>query len=79
MEWLQFIEIIAIPAFVYVVYKINEINKELLAIQKDLNDFKIECAQKYATTEGVQRIENKIEDIRGMMITFLTKKGEKNA
>lgn len=79
MEWLQFIEIIAIPAFVYLVYKINEISKEILDLQKELNDFKIECAQKYATNESMQRIETKIEDIRGMMINFLTKKGESNA
>lgn len=79
MEWLQFIEIIAIPAFIYLVYKINEISKEILDLQKELNDFKIECAQKYATNESMQRIETKIEDIRGMMINFLTKKGESNA
>ena len=71
MEWLQFIQMILIPAFGWAVYRIS-------SIEKDLNQFKIECAEKYATTEGMQRIENKLEDIRGLVITLLTKKGENN-
>ena len=71
MEWLQFIQMILIPAFGWAVYRIS-------SIEKDLNQFKIECAEKYATTEGMQRIENKLEDIRGLVISLLTKKGENN-
>lgn len=71
MEWLQFIQMILIPAFGWAVYRIS-------SLEKDLNSFKIECAEKYATNESMQRIENKLEDIRGLVISLLTKKGENN-
>lgn len=42
MDWLQFLQIVCVPAFVWLVYKFGEMRKEL-------NDFKVQVAREYAT------------------------------
>ena len=38
MDWLQFLQIVCVPAFVWLVYKFGEIRKEL-------SDFKVQVAR----------------------------------
>lgn len=38
MDWLQFLQIVCVPAFVWLVYKFGEMRKEL-------NDFKVQVAR----------------------------------
>lgn len=74
MDWLQFLQIICVPAFGWLFYKIGE-------MRKDLNDFKVEVArdalaqaQKYALKEDISRIESKLDDIRNLVIEEIKKK-----
>lgn len=38
MEWLEFLQMVCVPAFVWLVYKVGELRKEL-------NDFKVQVAR----------------------------------
>lgn len=40
MDWLQFLQIVCVPAFIWLVYKFGEIRKEL-------SDFKVQVAREY--------------------------------
>ena len=50
MDWLQFLQIVCVPAFVWLVYKFGEIRKEL-------SDFKVQVAREYATQVHINRLE----------------------
>lgn len=60
MDWLQFLQIVCVPAFVWLVYKFGEIRKEL-------SDFKVQVAREYATQVHINRLELKIDDLREMI------------
>lgn len=60
MDWLQFLQIVCVPAFVWLVYKFGEIRKEL-------SDFKVQVAKEYATQVHINRLELKIDDLREMI------------
>ncbi len=60
MDWLQFLQMICIPAFVWLVYKFGEMRKEL-------SDFKVQVAREYATQVHINRLELKIDDLREMI------------
>lgn len=75
MEWIQFIEVILIPAFVWLVYRVG-------MFEKELSDFKLkvaEDAKDYATNDAILRMENKIDDLRNLIIEEFktTKKAKK--
>ena len=57
MDWLQFLQIVCVPAFVWLVHKYGE-------MRKDLNDFKVQVAKEYATQVHINRLELKIDDLR---------------
>ena len=48
------------PAFVWLVYKVGELRKEL-------NDFKVQVAREYATQVHINRLETKIDDLRQLI------------
>ena len=60
MDWLQFLQIVCVPAFVWLVYKFGEMRKEL-------NDFKVQVAKEYATQVNINRLEIKIDELREMI------------
>lgn len=60
MDWLQFLQIVCVPAFVWLVYKFGEMRKEL-------SDFKVQVAKEYATQVHINRLELKIDDLREMI------------
>ena len=71
MDWTEIIQVFCIPAFVYLFYKVN-------GIQHEVADFKVEVAKdskNYATTESIQRLEEKIDGLRDLIIDEL--KGKK--
>lgn len=57
MEWLEFLQMVCVPAFVWLVYKVGELRKEL-------NDFKVQVAREYATQVHINHLETKIDDLR---------------
>ena len=59
-DWLQFLQIVCVPAFVWLVYKFGEMRKEL-------NDFKVQVAKEYATQVNINRLELKIDELREMI------------
>lgn len=67
MDWLQFLQIICVPAFGWLFYKIGELRKEL-------NDFKVQAAREYVTHESIDRIESKLDDIRNLVIEEIKKR-----
>ena len=60
MDWLQFLQIVCVPAFVWLVHKYGE-------MRKDLNDFKVQVAKEYATQVHISRLELKIDDLRQLI------------
>lgn len=60
MDWLQFLQIVCVPAFVWLVYKYGEVRKEL-------NDFKVQVAKEYATQVNINRLELKIDELRQLI------------
>lgn len=54
------LQIVCVPAFVWLVYKFGEIRKEL-------SDFKVQVAREYATQVHINRLELKIDDLREMI------------
>lgn len=67
MDWVQIIQVFLVPAFVYLLYKVN-------AIQNEVAEFKVEVAKdskNYATTESIQRLEEKIDGLRDLIIDEL--------
>ena len=60
MEWLEFLQMVCVPAFVWLVYKVGELRKEL-------NDFKVQVAKECATQEHINRLELKIDDLRQLI------------
>lgn len=51
---------VCVPAFVWLVYKVGELRKEL-------NDFKVQVAREYATQVHINRLETKIDDLRQLI------------
>ena len=75
MDWLQFLQIVCIPAFGWLFFKLGETRKEL-------NDFRVEVAKEaknYATNEAILRVENKIDDLRNLIIEEIKKTGKRRA
>lgn len=73
MDWAEILQVFCVPAFVYIFYKVN-------TIQHDLEEFKVEVAKEsknYATTESIQRLEEKIDGLRDLIIDELKGKGRK--
>lgn len=69
MDWLQFLQVICVPAFGWLFFKLGETRKEL-------NEFKVEVAKEaknYATNEAILRVENKIDDLRNLIIEEIKK------
>ena len=60
MDWLEFLQIICVPAFVWLVYKVGN-------VQKELNDFKVQVAREYATQVHITRLETKIDELRQLI------------
>lgn len=60
MEWLEFLQVVCVPAFAWLVYKVGELRKEL-------NDFKVQVAREYATQVHINRLETKIDDLRQLI------------
>lgn len=75
MDWLQFLQIICVPAFGWLFFKLGETRKEL-------NEFKVEVAKEaknYATNEAILRVENKIDDLRNLIIEEIKKTTKRRA
>lgn len=73
MDWVQIIQVFCIPAFGYLFYAVG-------CVRKDLEDFKVEVAKEaknYATTESIQRLEEKIDDLRDLIIEEIRPKRAK--
>lgn len=64
MDWIQFLQIICIPAFGWIFHKVGD-------LQNKLNAFKVEVAKEYATKEQFVRLEEKIDDLRNLLIKEL--------
>lgn len=60
MEWIQFLQIVCVPAFGWLFFKIGE-------VRKDLNDFKVEVAKEYATQVNINRLEAKIDNLHQLL------------
>ena len=73
MDWAEILQVFCIPAFAYLFYKVN-------TIQKELAEFKVEVAKdskNYATTESIERLEEKIDNLRDLIIDELKGKRSK--
>ena len=81
MDWIQFLQIICVPAFGWFFYKLGEQRKEIKtlerdlgeqrreikSVERDLNEFKVAVAKEYATQTHIARLETKIDDLREMI------------
>lgn len=64
MEWVQFLQIVCVPAFGWLFYRYGELKNEL-------TKFKVEVAKEYATQQHIIRLENKLDDLRDLIIQEL--------
>lgn len=60
MEWIQFLQIVCVPAFGWLFFKLGEVRREL-------NDFKVEVAKEYATQLNISRLEGKIDNLHQLL------------
>lgn len=70
MDWLQFLQIVCIPAFIWLVY-------DMSSVKRDLSDFKLKVAddaKDYATNDAILRMESKIDGLRDLIIEELRPK-----
>ena len=67
MDWIQFLQIICVPAFNWFFYKLGEQRSEIKSVEIDLNEFKVAVAKEYATQTHIARLETKIDDLREMI------------
>ena len=67
MDWIQFLQIICVPAFGWFFYKLGEQRKEIKSLERDLNEFKVAVAKEYATQTHIARLETKLDDLREMI------------
>lgn len=81
MDWVQIIQVFLIPAFGYLIYLYSRISNEISELEKDMSDFKLKVAEEaknYATNEAILRMENKIDDLRNLIIEeFRPKRAKK--
>ena len=77
MDWIQVIQVFLVPAFGYLIYLYSRIRDEISELEKDVSEFKLKVAQEaknYATNEAILRMENKIDDLRNLIIEELRPK-----
>ena len=67
MDWIQFLQIICVPAFGWFFYKLGEQRREIKSVERDLNEFKVAVAKEYATQTHIARLETKIDDLRELI------------
>ncbi|MDD4519396.1 MAG: hypothetical protein PHI50_00730 [Alphaproteobacteria bacterium] len=67
MDWIQFLQIICVPAFGWFFYKLGEQRREIKSVERDLNEFKVAVAKEYATQTNIARLETKIDELREMI------------
>jgi hypothetical protein len=81
MDWVQIIQVFLVPAFGYLIYLYSRISDDMAELEKDMADFKLKVAEEaknYATNEAILRMENKIDDLRDLIIEeFRPKKARK--
>ena len=71
MDWVQIIQVFLVPAFGYLIYLYSRISNEISEFEKDMSEFKLKVAEEaknYATNEAILRMENKIDDLRNLII-----------
>jgi hypothetical protein len=72
MEWQQFIGVVAVPAVLWLANAVRAARTETATVVKDLADYKLQVAEKYASVnylkdvekrllDGLERIEKKID------------------
>ena len=67
MDWIQFLQIICVPAFGWFFYKLGEQRREIKSVERELNEFKVAVAKEYATQTHIARLETNIDDLREMI------------
>lgn len=81
MDWVQIIQVFLVPAFGYLIYLYSRISNEISELEKDMAEFKLKVAEEaknYATNEAILRMENKIDDLRNLIIEeFRPKRAKK--
>lgn len=71
MDWVQIIQVFLVPAFGYLIYLYSRISNEISVLERDMAEFKLKVAEEaknYATNEAILRMENKIDDLRNLII-----------
>lgn len=81
MDWVQIIQVFLVPAFGYLIYLYSRISNEISELERDMAEFKLKVAEEaknYATNEAILRMENKIDDLRNLIIEeFRPKRAKK--
>jgi uncharacterized protein YqgQ len=81
MDWVQIIQVFLLPAFGYLIFLYSRISGEISELEKEVSDFKLKVAEEgknYATNEAILRMENKIDELRSLIIEeFRPKRAKK--
>ncbi len=67
MNWIEFLQIVCVPALGWFFYKLSEHKREIKVLEKDLNDFKVAVAKEYANQLHITRLEAKIDNLHQLI------------
>ncbi len=77
MEWevlMKWSEVIFIPVIGFLFKQIKSVENDVQAVREALREHEIFAANNYATTAAVIRIEDKIDELKSMLIRMELKK-----
>ena len=64
MDWLQFLQIVCVPAFGWFFYKLGETRKELSEFKVEVARERADFMEKFAVKDDIRRVECKLDDLR---------------
>lgn len=71
MDWdtmVKFVEIILIPMIGFLWKRIEKSESEMKDLKREMHEYEVRSAEKYATVESVLRLESKIDELKDLII-----------
>ena len=67
MDWIQFLQIICVPAFGWFFYKLGEQRKEIKLLERGVWGFKVAVAKEFGAQVIIMRVEARIEVLHQLL------------
>lgn len=73
MDWINFLQIVCVPAFGWFFYQLGRVKKDIEETNQDLNIFKVKVAEKYSSKDDIDKLEVKLDEIHNLIIDAIRK------